>query len=144
MEIIMPKFNYKPNFIPVSTDFIENYMPKANGAYVKVYLLSLHLSMSKGEMTTAQMASILNLIESDVVNALDYWNKEGVLVYSNDNVLFKGAEEVSANNYTDDNNDSVSKNLYHKFQMKYHLIKCLQTFVLYHRKYSENHLKIKI
>ncbi len=105
----MPKFNYKPDFIPVSTDFIENYMPKANGAYVKVYLLSLHLSMSKGEMTTAQMASILNLIESDVVNALDYWNKEGVLVYSNDNVLFKGAEEVPANNYTDNNNDSVSK-----------------------------------
>jgi len=31
--------NYKINFIPVSVDFMENHMPAANGAYVKVYLL---------------------------------------------------------------------------------------------------------
>lgn len=105
----MPKFNYKTDFIPVSADFIENYMPKANGAYVKVYLLSLHLAMSKGEMTTAQMASMLNLIESDVVNALDYWNKEGVLVYSNDNVLFKDAEQVSDINDTAPSKKTISQ-----------------------------------
>lgn len=88
----MPKFNYKMDFIPVSLDFMENLMPSANGAYVKVYLLSLSLAISGSEMSTAEMAGKLNLLESDVVNALEYWNKNGALNYVNGNVLFKNAE----------------------------------------------------
>jgi DnaD/phage-associated family protein len=87
----MPKFNCKTEIIPVSADFINNHMPAANGAYVKVYLLSLSLAFSGEEMSTAEMAGKLNLLESDVVNALEYWNKSGVLVYNGDNVLFGGA-----------------------------------------------------
>lgn len=84
----MPKFKAKTEFVPVSADFIERLMPSANGAYVKVYLLALSLGYSSEEMTTAEMAGKLNLLESDVVNALEYWNKLGALSYSNDRVIF--------------------------------------------------------
>lgn len=90
----MPKFNCKTDIIPVSADFINNHMPSANGAYVKVYLLSLSLAYSNEEMSTAEMAGKLNLLESDVVNALEYWSKNGILSYDKENVLFGGAEPI--------------------------------------------------
>ena len=88
----MPKFNCEINFIPVSMEFIEDHMPSANGAYVKVYLLALSLAFSMQEMTTASIANKLNLLESDVVNALDYWNSRNVLKYDDENVIFGNAK----------------------------------------------------
>lgn len=92
----MPRFTCKTETIPVSMDFIERLMPSANGAYVKVYLTALSLGMTAGEMSTAEMASKLNLLESDVVNALEYWDKQGALKYSNDNIIFGNAPAQSA------------------------------------------------
>lgn len=68
------------NFTPVSNVFIENYMPKARGEFVKVYLLMLKYNTS-GEMgaSSGVLASSLNLLESDILNALNYWNDEGVI-----------------------------------------------------------------
>lgn len=67
-------------FTPVSNIFIEKYMPKARGEFIKVYLLILKLN-NAGEsgVTCSILASLLNLLESDIVNALNYWNDEGVL-----------------------------------------------------------------
>jgi DnaD/phage-associated family protein len=84
----MPKFNCRTEFIPVSADFVERLMPSANGAYVKVYLMALALGVRSEEMSTAEMAGKLNLLESDVVNALEYWNKLGALKYSREQVSF--------------------------------------------------------
>ena len=68
------------NFTPVSNIFIENYMPKARGEFVKVYLLMFKYNTS-GEMgaSSGVLASSLNLLESDILNALNYWNDEGVI-----------------------------------------------------------------
>ena len=68
------------NSTPVSNIFIENYMPKARGEFVKVYLLMLKYNTS-GEMgaSSGVLASSLNLLESDILNALNYWNDEGVI-----------------------------------------------------------------
>lgn len=87
----MPKFNAKNDYIPVPRDFIENKMPSANGAYVKVYLASLLLGYDGVEMSTSGMSRLLDLLESDVVNALEYWNKKGALKYDGENVLFEDA-----------------------------------------------------
>ena len=73
--LVMLKFSCNIDYIPVSVDFIENYMPEANGAYVKVYLLALSLAVYGYEMSASSIASQLNLLESDVINAFDYWNK---------------------------------------------------------------------
>jgi len=88
----MPKFNADFDFIPVSADFIENHMPSANGAYVKVYLLAMSLAFSKKEMTMAEIAQKLNLLESDVVNAFEYWKEKDVLRMNGDNILFGSSE----------------------------------------------------
>lgn len=109
----MPKFNADFDFIPVSADFIENHMPSANGAYVKVYLLALSLAFSKNEMTTAQIAQRLNLLESDVVNAFEYWKEKGVLRINGDNILFgfsQPAEEKTVKKNIEQISDAMTNN----------------------------------
>lgn len=72
--------NNSSNFTIVSNVFIEKYMPKARGEFIKVYLLMLKYNNS-GEMgaNSTILASTLNLLESDILNALNYWNDEGVI-----------------------------------------------------------------
>ncbi|MGL5380342.1 DnaD domain protein [Clostridium sp.] len=67
-------------FTPVSNIFIEKYMPKARGEFIKVYLLMLKYNIS-GEIgvSSSILASSLNLLESDILNALNYWNEEGLI-----------------------------------------------------------------
>ncbi|MGG7179230.1 DnaD domain protein [Clostridium paraputrificum] len=68
------------NFTPVSNVFIEKYMPQARGEFVKVYLLMLKYNISSEPGVNGSiLASSLNLLESDVMNALNYWNEQGVI-----------------------------------------------------------------
>ncbi|GAA0071936.1 DnaD domain protein [Clostridium sardiniense] len=67
-------------FTPVSNVFIEKYMPKARGEFVKVYLLMLKYNIaSEPGVNSSVLAATLNLLESDIMNALNYWNDEGVI-----------------------------------------------------------------
>lgn len=68
------------NFTPISNVFIEKYLPKARGEFIKVYLLMLKYNLS-GEIgvNASILAASLNLLESDIINALNYWNDEGVV-----------------------------------------------------------------
>lgn len=67
-------------FTPVSNIFIEKYMPQARGEFIKIYLLMLKYNIS-GELgvSSSILASSLNLLESDIMNALHYWNDLGVI-----------------------------------------------------------------
>lgn len=68
------------NFTPVSNIFIERYMPKARGEFIKVYLLMLKYNTSgEAGVSSSILASSLNLLESDILNAFNYWNDEGVI-----------------------------------------------------------------
>ena len=61
----------------VSNEFIDRYMARANGEYVKVYLYILR---NGGEVdSVAAIADALNHTEADVRRALIYWEQEGVL-----------------------------------------------------------------
>ncbi len=63
-------------------EFIDNYMPEANGEYVKVYLLLLRCQASPDrELTISGIADILDDTEKDVIRALKYWKKQGLLDY---------------------------------------------------------------
>ena len=72
--------NKSANYTPVSNIFIDKYMPKARGEFVKVYLLGLKYCVS-GELgvSSSIMASALHLLETDVLNAWSYWNNEGII-----------------------------------------------------------------
>lgn len=79
----MSTFVFKPknlDYTPVSNIFIDKYMPKARGEYVKVYLLGLKYCVS-GEpgVSNAIMAGTLHLLETDVINAWNFWNDENVI-----------------------------------------------------------------
>jgi DnaD/phage-associated family protein len=68
------------NYTPVSNIFIDRYMPKARGEFVKVYLLTLKYCLS-GELgvNSTMLASTLHLLESDIMNAWNYWSEEGII-----------------------------------------------------------------
>lgn len=74
-------FKSKPlKFTPVSNIFIERYMPKARGEFVKVYLLMLKYNLaSEPGVNSTVLATSLNLLESDIINSLNYWNDEGII-----------------------------------------------------------------
>lgn len=70
------------NTTVLENEFIDQHMIKANGEYVKVYLLLLrHLGTAEKPLTVSQIADILEVTEKDVIRALNYWKKQGLLEY---------------------------------------------------------------
>ena len=70
------------NTTVLENEFIDQYMIKANGEYVKVYLLLLRHSTGNGStLSVSRIADLLEVTEKDVVRALNYWKKEGLLEY---------------------------------------------------------------
>ena len=66
----------------LENEFIDHYMPEANGEYVKVYLLLLrYLNAPSGTLTVSRIADMLDHTEKDVIRALNYWKKQGLLEY---------------------------------------------------------------
>lgn len=64
----------------LENEFIDRYMPRANGEYVKVYLLLLrHLDESASLPAPSKLADLLDCTEKDILRALNYWEKEGLL-----------------------------------------------------------------
>lgn len=64
----------------VSNLFLDHYMPRANGEYVKVYLYLLRaLNHPSGELSVSALADALDHTESDILRALKYWEKQKIL-----------------------------------------------------------------
>ena len=92
-------------FTPVSNIFIEKYLPQARGEFVKIYLLMLkHNTFGELGVSSSILASTLNLLESDIMNALNYWNDQGVIKLTqidkmgNFNVEFLDLSDEDINN----------------------------------------------
>ena len=74
----------------IENNFIDNYMAQANGEYVKVYLFLLrHLQNPCTTMTISTIADCLENTEKDILRALKYWEKEGLisLTYDSSNEI---------------------------------------------------------
>lgn len=64
----------------VSNYFLDEYMPNANGEFVKIYLYLLRaLSSPDMDISICHIADIFNHTEKDVVRALRYWEQIGLL-----------------------------------------------------------------
>lgn len=64
----------------IHNTFIDEYMPRANGSYVKVYLLLLRcLQNNCDNLTLSYLAEKLDETEKDIDRALKYWEKENLL-----------------------------------------------------------------
>ncbi len=73
------------NDTTIENEFIDQYMPKANGEYVKVYLLLLrHLNNPDCALSISMLADCLDYTENDVLRALKYWEKQELLTLGYD------------------------------------------------------------
>ena len=69
----------------VSNIFIDRYMPSANGEFVKVYLCLLRqLQSGNSQLSVSSMADLLCHTENDILRALKYWEREGLLTMVSD------------------------------------------------------------
>lgn len=79
METITITTENHETYCAVSNFFIDYYMTKANGEYVKIYLYLVRLLNSGRIITVADIADHFELTEKDICRAIRYWIKEGVL-----------------------------------------------------------------
>ena len=83
-ELKLTKY-VQTNATVLDNEFIDQYMVRANGEYVKVYLLLLrHMNQSSGCLSVSELADLLECTEKDVLRALRYWKSEGLLDYLDD------------------------------------------------------------
>lgn len=73
------------NHTMVANVFIDKYMLDANGEFVRVYLYLLRC-MSNSQASPSDIADKLNLTEKDVIRALKYWDRVGVIAATFDSV----------------------------------------------------------
>ena len=67
----------------LSNIFIDRYMPRANGEFVKVYLYLLrYLPVPEHAFGLSDIADAFDCTETDVLRALRYWEKAGLLKLS--------------------------------------------------------------
>lgn len=63
----------------VKNEFIDQYMPLANGEFVKVYLYLLRCANTGRELSLSSIADVLEHTEKDVRRALSYWEKQDLI-----------------------------------------------------------------
>ena len=65
--------------------FLDGYMPHANGEFVKIYLYLLRVSQDPAKsVSLSQIADRMTCTETDVVRAVRYWEKTGLLIVETD------------------------------------------------------------
>ncbi len=69
----------------IPNTFIDRYMSAANPVFALVYIaLYRHCAAGSQGVTLKTVAESLNILESDALNALKYWQEEGLLSFSMD------------------------------------------------------------
>lgn len=77
--ITLKNSSYRESTV-LSNLFIDRYMPEANGEFVKVYIYLVRtISDAPVSFSLEQMADHLLCTEGDILRALKYWAKLGVL-----------------------------------------------------------------
>lgn len=80
MKTLTLRSRFQGHSTMIDNDFIDSYMIRANGEYVKVYLYLLrHLNNPEVSLTLSTIADSLENTEKDILRALVYWEKTGLL-----------------------------------------------------------------
>ncbi len=90
-------------YTAVQNVFIDRWLSKTNGEFIKVYLYMLRLMEGEAStLSTGQMADKLLMMEADIIRALKYWDREHVI-----NLNWNGKELVGIEvNILSDEEDS--------------------------------------
>lgn len=73
-------------YLAVPYTFIDQHLASANGTFVKIYLYAMRHCGE--ELTDEGIAEALGILESDVLKAWKYWEKQGVVSLENGAVDF--------------------------------------------------------
>ena len=85
MDHILLCTNHIPPITAIYNSFIEDYMPAANGSYVKVYLyIAKCLQAKESNFSISSLADQLENTEKDILRALMYWEKKGLMSLNRD------------------------------------------------------------
>lgn len=83
--------------------FIEKYMPKAAGEFVKIYIYLLKcVEENRSELSIAKIADALEDSEKDVIRALKYWEKKGLLKLTFEDGILTSLRMISFAEMTDE------------------------------------------
>lgn len=63
----------------VKNAFIDQYMPQANGEFVKVYLYLLRCANTGRDLSLSSIADALEHTDKDIQRALSYWEKQDLI-----------------------------------------------------------------
>lgn len=73
------------NHTIISNDFIDNYMPGADGSFVKVYIYLLMCVQSGSDISVSDIADALETSEKDILRAICYWERNSLISITRDN-----------------------------------------------------------
>ena len=117
MTMITLKNSPRTNVTILDNVFIDRYMVRANGEFVKVYIYLIRLLFSSDAVfALEQMADTLMCTEKDIIRALRYWESEGLLIIQQDaagqpcGIALRepGSDNVPARSRTDFSADSLA------------------------------------
>ncbi len=78
------KSNEKKTFTKIPNRFIDEYMADANGSYLKVYLYIQWFLSQNRDFSMSEVADRMDYAEKDILRALRYWEKKGILEFTLD------------------------------------------------------------
>ena len=85
MDHILLCTNHIPPITTIYNSVIEDYMPAANGRYVRVYLyIATCLQAKESNFSISSLADQLENTEKDILRALMYWEKKGLMSLNRD------------------------------------------------------------
>ena len=74
-----PVHNISDQITVLNNHFIDDILPRADGEYVKIYLMLVRLQTAGEPVSVEILADRLELTQKDILRALSYWVREGVL-----------------------------------------------------------------
>lgn len=95
--------SHPTGFTIIPNYFLDNYMSQANGEFVKIYLYLLRATQLP-EFSLSTIADSMNCTEKDVLRALRYWAKEGLLALD-----FDGSRKLKRISFLEPSADMVSR-----------------------------------
>ena len=80
MYFILQEMQMELGDTPIDNIFINDYMPQADGTYVKVYLMGYKCAKDRQYFNNEALAKNLKLPLTDVLNAWNHWESEGIII----------------------------------------------------------------
>jgi len=96
---LFEKNKYDLGETSIENIFINDFMPSANGEFVKVYILGYKFAKeNRDDIDNRTIADFLGILETDVKRAWEYWQKMGIVKIEDNKIIFINLKELYIQN----------------------------------------------